>query len=114
MRKRTVVRWYVDAWIVWCLAFLGLLAIGRLSTPSSTPPPGTFLLYFVMFVAAIITFLMWVAALLKLGNRRSWGWFVAVLALHVVGIGIVGMAAYALAGPADADRDEVVYRPTAT
>ncbi len=114
MSKRTIVRWYVVAWIVWCLAFLALLAIGRFSAPSSNPPPGTFPLYFVMLVAAIVTFLMWVLALIKLGTRHIWGWFIALLALHLVGIGIVGIAAYALAGPADVGGEEIVYRPTAT
>jgi energy-coupling factor transporter transmembrane protein EcfT len=114
MSKRTLVRWYIGAWIVWCLAFLILLAIGRVSPPSSSPPPGTFFLYFVMFLAVIVTFFMWAVTLLKLGLRRLWGWFVAVLVLHLVGIGIVGMAAYALAGPGDGDSDEIVYRPTAT
>ena len=113
MRKRTIVRWYVGAWVVWCLAFLALLGIGRLYAPSSTPPPGTFFLYFVMLVTAIVTFLMWVAALLKLLSQRSWGWFVAVLLLHLVGIGIVGIAAYGLTGPGDRG-EEIVYRPTAT
>jgi energy-coupling factor transporter transmembrane protein EcfT len=114
MRKETVVRWYVAAWIVWCLAFLALLALGRMAPRSSTPPPGTFVLYFVMFVAAIVTFLMWVVALVKLGSRRLWAWFVTVLVLHLVGIGIVGIAAYGLAGPNDSGGEEIVYRPTAT
>ena len=113
MRKRTLVRWYVGAWAVWCLAFLALLGLGRFSAPSSTPPPGTFFLYFVMFMTVIVTFLTWVAVLIKLVSRRSWGWFVAVLLLHLVGIGIVGIAAYALAGPGDRG-EEIVYRPTAT
>jgi hypothetical protein len=112
MSKRTTTRWYIGGWIVWCLAFLALLAIGRFSPPSSSPPPGTFFLYFVMLVTAILTFTMWVFALLKLASQRMWGWFGAVLLLHLVGIGIVGMAAYALAGPRD--REEIVYRPTMT
>jgi hypothetical protein len=114
MSKSIIVRWYIGAWVVWCLAFLALVAMGRLSPPSSTPPPGTFILYFIMGVAAIVTILMWVAALWKLFSRRLWGWFAGVLVLHLVGIGIVGMAAYALAGPGDNDREEIVYRPTAT
>ena len=112
MSKRITTRWYIEAWIVWCVAFLALLAIGRFSPQSSSPPPGTFLLYFVMFLEAVVTFAMWALALMKLGSQRFWGRFVALLVLHLVGIGIVGMAAYALAGPTD--REEVVYRPTLT
>jgi hypothetical protein len=110
--KRVTTRWYIGAWIVWCVAFLALLAIGHFSPPSSTPPPGTFFLYFVMFMAAIVTFAMWALTLLKLGTQQHWAWFVAVLVLHLVGVGIVGMVAYAFAGPPD--HEEVVYRPTAT
>ena len=110
--KRTTTRWYIGAWIVWCLAFVALLAIGHFAAPSSSPPPGTFLLYFVMFMAALLTFAMWALALLKLASQRMWGWFAALLILHLVGIGIIGMAAYALAGPGD--REEIVYRPTVT
>ena len=110
--KRLTTRTYIGAWIVWCAAFVALLTIGHFSAPSSTPPPGTFLLYFVMFIAAIVTFVMWAITLLKLGSQRLWTWFVAILVLHLVGIGIVGMVAYAVAGPDD--HDEIVYRPTVT
>jgi hypothetical protein len=53
---------------------------------------------------------MLIGALVKLGMQRAWGWFVAILVLHVVGLGIVGMVAYAVAGPED--EDLVVTRPT--
>jgi|SRR5215510_10102564 len=112
MSKRITTRWYVVGWIGWCLAFLALLALGRFLPPSSSPPPGTFFLYLVMFVAAVVTFAMWALALLRLGRQHAWAWFVAVLALHLAGVGIVGMAAYALAGPGD--DEHVVYRPTGT
>jgi len=80
---------------------------------TTSPPPGVFLDYVVMFLAAVVMLVMWLAALLKLGLQRAWAWFLAVLVFHVVGLGIIGMVAYAMAGP-DRGRPEVVYRPTAT
>jgi hypothetical protein len=32
---------------------------------------------------------------------HAWAWFTAVLVLHLIGLGIVGMIAYAIAGPDD-------------
>jgi hypothetical protein len=54
---------------------------------------------------------MWIGALIRLGQLHSWGWFAAVLILQLIGLGIAGMVAYAAAGPRD---DLAVYRPTAT
>jgi hypothetical protein len=115
MSKRTTTRWYIGGWIVWCLAFLTLLALGHFSPPSSSPPAGTFVLYFVMLVASVVTIVMWALTLLKLGSLHAWAWFAAVLVLQLVGIGIIGMVAYALAGPVErAAREQVVHRPTVT
>ena len=57
-------------------------------------------------------FVMWIGALIKLAQQHAWGWFVAVLILQLIFLGIIGMAAYAIAGPQDTD--EVVTRPTTT
>ena len=65
-----------------------------------------------MFVAGALMLVMWVGALIKLGQQHTWGWFAAVLVLHLIALGIVGMVTYAIAGPDD--RIEVVMRPTVT
>ena len=53
---------------------------------------------------------MWIGALVKLAHLSAWGWFVGVLILHLIGLGIIGMVAYAIAGPED--DTIVVTRPT--
>ncbi len=111
MSKRTTTRWYIGAWVVWLIAFIGLAVAMRGSTSSALPLVAV-VAYGVMAIAGVVALLMWIGALIKLGQLRAWGWFVGVLVLHLIGLGIVGMVAYAVAGPDDTG--EVVYRPTAT
>jgi hypothetical protein len=68
--------------------------------------------YLVMAIAGVMMLVMWIGALIKLGQLHAWGWFVAVLVLHLLALGIIGMLAYAIAGPTDTE--EVVIRPTTT
>jgi hypothetical protein len=111
MSKRITTRWYIGAWVVWLISFIGLAVAMRGST-SSAPPPMAVVAYGVMAIAGLVALVMWIGALIKLGQLRAWGWFAAVLILHLIGLGIIGMVAYAAAGPEDVG--EVVYRPTAT
>ncbi len=113
MSKRITTRWYIGAWVVWALGVLMLFVLARSAGSSSSLPPGVFLVYVIMFLAAVVMLLVWLGALVKLGIQHAWGWLVAVLVLHLVGLGIIGMVAYAMAGP-DGGRPEIVYRPTAT
>ncbi len=57
-----------------------------------------------LLAASMVMF--WVAALDRLGAQHDWGWFAAVLVLHLVGLGIVGMAAYKYGGPIDVELSE--------
>jgi hypothetical protein len=111
MGKRTTTRWYIGAWLVYVIALIAWVMSTRSagaqgSTASSSAIAAE---YLVMAVAGIVMLVMWIGALVKLGAQRAWGWFVGVLVLHLVGLGIVGMGAYALAGPED--EDLVVTRP---
>jgi amino acid transporter len=96
--------------MVYILALLALFVIRHNAQGSSLPPPGLFVPYAVMAVTGVVMLLMWIGALVKLGQLRAWGWFVGVLVLHLVGLGIVGMVAYAVSGPEDSSY--VAIRPS--
>jgi predicted membrane channel-forming protein YqfA (hemolysin III family) len=97
---------------VWAIAFLGLVVSMRAAGNPSTLPPMAVMAYLVMGLAGLVMLLMWAGALIKLARLSAWGWFGAVLILHLVGLGIIGMVAYATSGPDRAP--EIVYRPTVT
>lgn len=111
MSKRTITRWYIGAWVVWFVALLGAVAISR-TAHEGGEPVGLAVVYAVMVLAGVVTFVTWVAALVKLALQRATVTFAAILLLQLVGLGIVGMLLYALAG-----RDEsagYVIRPSVT
>jgi hypothetical protein len=112
MSKRITTRWYIGAWVVWLIAFISLGVVLRSGGSSSSPPPAAVIPYGVMAIAGIVMLVMWIGALVKLGTQHAWGWFVAVLVLHLVALGIIGMIAYAIWGPPDTS--EVAMRPTTT
>jgi hypothetical protein len=111
MSKRTTTRWYVAAWVVWVIAVVAMFAMVRGNAGANPPAAGVLVAYLIMAVAGIVMLVMWIGALVKLGMQQAWGWFIALLVLHLFALGIIGMVAYAIAGPEDT---EVVIRPTAT
>ena len=114
MSKRLTTRWYIGAWVVWVIGFIALFVIlhGAAAAGASSPPASAAIPYGVMGIAGIVMLVMWIGALIKLGTQHAWGWFVAVLILHLVALGIIGMVAYAAAGPEDSL--DVATRPAAT
>lgn len=61
-------------------------------------------------IASIVMLVVWIGALIRLGQQHSWGRLAVVLLLQLIWLGIIGMVIYAVAGPDDV----VVYRPTVT
>ena len=111
MSKQITTRWYIGAWVVWLVAFVGLALSmhAAQSSGSASVPTLAVVAYAVMAVAGVVMLVVWIGALIKLGQQHAWGWFVAVLVLHLVALGIIGMVAYAVAGPEEPS--EVVIRP---
>jgi hypothetical protein len=101
MSKRITTRWYIGSWIVYVLAVIAFFVIGRNGQGSSTWPPALFIPYALMAATGVVMLVTWIGALVKLGQQHAWGWFVGVLVLHLVGLGIIGMVAYAVSGPED-------------
>jgi hypothetical protein len=112
MSKRTSTRWYIGAWVIYVMALIALVTSARSVgvQGSASASPATVFGYLVLGIAGIAMLVMWIGALIKLGMQRAWGWFVGVLVLHLLGLGIIGMGAYAIAGPED--EDLVVIRPS--
>jgi hypothetical protein len=71
---------------------IAALVTARSNHGISSPSPALYLEYPVMMGTAIVMLVTWIGALVMLGMRQAWGWFVAVLVLHPVGLGIVGMS----------------------
>jgi len=67
----------------------------------------------VIGIASLVMLVTWIGALVKTGGQAAWGWFVALLVLQLVGLGILAMIAYATAGPPDRPRPSVT-RPSFT
>lgn len=113
MSKRITVPWYVVAWVVWLIAAVGYFAMVRSAGSSTSGPSGGLVVAsIVAFLTGIVMLVMVIGALVKLGMQRAWGWFVAVLILQLIGLGIIGMALYGIWGPADSSMG-VATRPTA-
>jgi len=94
------------AWLVWLIGIAGFLIAHR-SMPDGNPLSvnnGDLAgLVVILDLLVVVMFLLWVAALARLSKQQDWGWFIAVLVLQLIGLGIVGMVAYAIAGPIDVD-----------
>ena len=97
-------------WIIGIAAFL----IARRAFPDgnflSIEDSNLAALVAILDVLVIVMFIVWLAALTRLARQHDWGWFTSVLILQLVGLGIIGMVAYAIAGPIDVD----ISRPDVT
>ena len=99
MTKRTITRCYIGAWVVWIVSVLALILLAREARPEGQPGTATTFVYAAMLGSALLMFVMWVIALVKLARRHATFSFVAILLLQLLGIGIIGMVAYAMSGP---------------
>jgi hypothetical protein len=109
--KSTSTRWYISAWVVAILALGVAYLSGHSATAGASYSPLTSSAGIVAVVAGLVMLVAWIGALIRLGRLHSWGWFAVVFVSQLIGLGIIGMVAYALAGPSD---ERVVTRPTVT
>jgi hypothetical protein len=101
VNKRTTTRAYIGSWVIYVISAIALIVSLRSNQGAAFVPPIAIVLYLVLLASAVVMLVFWIGALIRLGQLHSWGWFTAVLVLHLIGLGIIGMTAYAIAGPDD-------------
>jgi ABC-type nitrate/sulfonate/bicarbonate transport system permease component len=109
--KRTSTRWYIGAWVAAVIGLAIAYSNGHWTNASTSMSPLTAAAWGVAMIAGLVMLVAWIGALIRLGQLHSWGWFAVVLALQLIGLGIIGILAYAFAGPRE---EMVVTRPTVT
>ena len=107
MSKRVTTRWYIGAWVVDAVSAIVFLVTAHTQTSSTGvsaigTSPISVVAWLLAVACGIVMLVMWIGALVRLGQLNSWGWFVFMLVLQLIGLGIIPMVAYAVAGPEDA------------
>jgi preprotein translocase subunit Sss1 len=90
---------------VWIIGIAAYLIAHREipGNPLSISDPNLAAIVAILDVLVLVMFVLWLAALARLARQHDWGWFAALLVLQLTGLGILGMVAYAIAGPIDVD-----------
>jgi hypothetical protein len=114
--KAVTTRWYIGAWVVAAISAIVFFMTAQTSASSTGASaigtsPISVIAWLIVGVCGIVMLIMWIGALVRLGQLHSWGWFVFMLVLQLIGLGIIPMVAYAVAGPQD---EGVVTRPSVT
>ena len=95
---------YIVAWVVAALAVAVFLTGGSVRADATTAsavatsqPAAVASVAFVL--ATLVMLATWITALRALARLRAWGWFVPVLILQLVGLGILAMLLFAISTP---------------
>jgi hypothetical protein len=114
--KSVTTRWYIGAWVVGAISLIVFFMTANTQTSGTGvstigTSPVSVIAWMVAGICSIVMLIMWIGALVRLGQLGSWGWFVAMLMLQLIGLGIISMVAYAVAGHEEAG---AVTRPSFT
>ncbi len=97
MSRATVRKVFVTGLVVWVVgAILALLTMkGGQATNSSVYTAGVAL----VGIGALIEIVSWILALISSAILGSWGWFIVLLVLGLIGLLLIVMIVYSLIGP---------------
>ena len=104
MSRRAAVIGYIVAYVMTAVAVVVFFSGGSVRADATsaaavaTSQPAA-IASLAILVATLVMLLTWIAALVALARQHSWGWFVSVLILQLIGLGIVAMIAYGLSAP---------------
>ena len=98
MTKSLTAKLYGIGFVVWLIGIVIVFATVT-SNASHQVGAGAVLGYSLAALGGIAMLVGWIMALVITGQARRWGWFIALLVLGLIGLQIIVMAAYLIAGP---------------
>lgn len=108
MSKQTATRWYIGSWLVALSCGVLLLVTGRGAAWPSTA------VELAIAGSGVVMFATWIAALIQLAEHHAWRWFLCLLLVYLLSLGLAGivaMLAYAIVGPGG-ESPYVAVRPS--
>ena len=92
MSKSLTTRWYIGAWVVGAISTIVFFMAAHTTTTSSSvsafgTSPISVIAWIVAGICSIVMLVMWIGALIRLGQLHRWGWFVFMLVLQLIGLG---------------------------
>lgn len=117
MSRGVTTRWYIGAWVVAAISTIVFFMSSHTQTSATgVSAMGTSPISVIAWMLAggcsLVMLIAWIGALVRLGQLHAWGWFVFMLVLQLIGLGIIPMVADAVAGPED--MEAAVTRPSVT
>ena len=92
MTKSLVTKVYGGGFVVWLIGVIVLIATQRNGA-------GAALGIALVAIGGIALLIGWILALILTAQAKRWGWFVALLVLGLIGLQLIIMLIYLIAGP---------------
>ncbi len=92
MTKSLVTKIYGGGFVVWLIGLILVFA-------SQQSGAGATIGYILVGLGALALLVGWIMALILTAQAKRWGWFVALLVLGLIGLQLIIMLIYLIAGP---------------
>lgn len=105
MGRASAARYYLPTWFVWVIAVMAYVVARQQQgdNPFYMKDFNIMGLTLIIEVLVVIMILIWISVLVRLSRVHAWGWFTAVLVLHLVFLGALAIGAYSMLGPPEVD-----------
>jgi hypothetical protein len=96
MTKSLVTKVYAGGFVVWLIGLIVVFA-------SHQNGAGAAIGFILAGLGGLALLIGWIIALVLTAQARRWGWFVALLVLGLIGLQLIIMLIYLIAGPREAE-----------
>jgi len=103
MTRASTAKLYIGGFVIWLIGVVIVFGSMAASQGSNQPGAGAAIGYILAAAGGLAMLVGWIFALIRTAQAKRWGWFIALLVLGLIGLQIIVMAAYLIAGPREGE-----------